>query len=103
MKTTKLIISLLSMGLIVFSCSKSIKKYYKTKYLNLNLRLLLNHVIILHNFFNGFGTTILFRVIPKDHYPLLNTILIFLDRLPKHMYTINMQTDANIQRELESL
>ncbi|MEI6297766.1 MAG: hypothetical protein WCO84_09110, partial [bacterium] len=78
-----------------------IKKYYKSGYLN--LRLVLNHVIILHNFFNGFATVILFREIPKKYYPLLNTILIFLNRMPKHMYTINMQIDKNIQRELENL
>lgn len=80
---------------------KSIKKYYKSGYIN--LRLVLNHVIILHNFFGVFAATILFRVIPKDHYPLLNTILIFLNRLPKHLYNNNMQIDIKIQRELNNL
>ncbi len=80
---------------------KSAKKYYKSGYIN--LRLLLNHVIILHNFFGVFATTILFRVIPKDHYPLLNTILIFLDRMPKHLYNNAMQIDIKIQRELDKL
>ena len=80
---------------------KSVKKYYKSGYIN--LRLVLNHVIILHNFFGVFATTILFRIIPKDHYPLLNTILIFLDRLPKHMYNNSMQVDTKIQRELNNL
>ena len=80
---------------------KSVKKYYKSGYIN--LRLVLNHVIIFHNFFGVFATTILFRVIPREHYPLLNTILIFLDRLPKHMYVTNIQIDKKIQWELNKL
>lgn len=59
---------------------KAFKKYYKNEYLN--LRLVLNHCIILYNFFNGFATDILYHVIPEEHTPLLNTFLLFLNRLP---------------------
>ncbi len=80
---------------------KSIKKYYTSGYMN--LRLLLNHHIILYNYFGGFGTVILFRVIPKEYYGLLNTILIFLDRLPERLYNSDIEIDLNIQKELENL
>jgi hypothetical protein len=80
---------------------KAIKKYYTSGFIN--LRLLLNHHIILFNYFGSFGTVILFRVIPKNHCSLLNTILIFLDRLPETLYNSNIQIEKNIQQELDKL
>lgn len=71
---------------------KSIKKYYKTGYLN--IRLTLNHVIILYNYFNTFATNILFQSIPIDHWSLLVTILKFLDRLPDKIPNTQIKTST---------
>ncbi|MDD4242815.1 MAG: hypothetical protein PHG08_00750 [Bacilli bacterium] len=79
----------LERGLII---KKSIKKYYKTGYLN--IRLTLNHVIILYNYFNVFGTNILFQVIPPEHWSLLVTILKFLDRLPDKIPNTQIKTST---------
>ena len=85
---------------------KSIKKYYKSGYFN--LRLSMNHVIILYNYFNTFATNILFQAISIEHWSLLVTILKFLDRLPDtipntQIKTSTIEIDEKIQKELENL
>jgi hypothetical protein len=85
---------------------KSFKKYYKCG--QFNLRLNLNHVIILFNFFNSFASNLLFREIPEDHYPILITLLTFLNRCPIIVPITNIPTsmislDPNIERGLENL
>lgn len=48
-------------------------------------RLILNHVIILANVFGVEATTnLLFYKIDKEDYPLLKTILIYLNYMPLH-------------------
>jgi hypothetical protein len=78
---------------------KAFKKYYKNNYLN--LRLTLNHIIILYNFFPNFATDILFHVVPEEHQTLLNTFLLFLNRLPIDKKDIII--DTKIQGELQKL
>ena len=57
------------------------KKYHESG--NLKERLILNHLIIFYNVFNGpAGTRILFYKIEKDFWPMLKTFLIYLDRMP---------------------
>jgi hypothetical protein len=68
---------------------KAFKKYYKSNYIN--IRLVLNHIIILYNFFPNFGTEILMHVIPEDNYPILNTFLIFLNRLPTNKKDVKIE------------
>jgi len=49
-------------------------------------RLVLNHVIILGNVFGVESTVnMLFYKVDQEDYPLLKTILIFLNYLPKHL------------------
>ena len=49
-------------------------------------RLVLNHVIILGNVFGVEATVnMLFFKVDEEDYPLLKTILIFLNYLPKHL------------------
>lgn len=49
-------------------------------------RLVLNHVIILSNVFGVESTVnMLFYKVDQEDYPLLKTILIFLNYLPKHL------------------
>ena len=49
-------------------------------------RLVLNHVIILANVFGVEPTVnMLFYKVDQEDYPLLKTILIFLNYLPKHL------------------
>ena len=61
-----------------------LRKYRQTG--DFKERLILNHVIILSNVFGVEPTVnmLFYRVDPED-YPLLKTILIFLNYLPKHL------------------
>ena len=61
-----------------------LRKYRQTG--DFKERLILNHVIILSNVFGVESTVnmLFFKVDPED-YPLLKTILIFLNYLPKHL------------------
>jgi len=56
-------------------------------------RLILNHVIILSNVFGAEATTnILFYRIDKEDYPVLKTILMYLNYMPEHLnVTFNKQ------------
>lgn len=60
-----------------------LRKYRQTG--ELKERLILNHVIILANVFGVEATTnMLFYKIDKEDYPLLKTILIYLNYMPAH-------------------
>tara|TARA_Y100000593_G_C4175772_1_gene269353 strand:+ start:11 stop:403 length:393 start_codon:yes stop_codon:yes gene_type:complete len=50
------------------------------------VRLVLNHLILLYNVFDGEAMTrILFYKVSKKHYPLLKTFLIKLSRMPDYV------------------
>lgn len=59
----------------------------------INERLLLNHIIILYNMFGNFATDILYFSIDVELYTILNTFILFLDRLPddKYMYGFDFE------------
>lgn len=48
----------------------------------LNDRLILNHLIVLYNVFDGHATPLLFFKIDKQHWPVLKTFLVFINRMP---------------------
>lgn len=48
----------------------------------LNDRLILNHLIVLYNVLDGAATPLLFFKIDKQHWPVLKTFLVFINRMP---------------------
>jgi len=62
---------------------KLFQRYSENK--DLRERLILNHIIILHNLF-GIGTTeMLFFKIDKEYWPSLITFLVYLERMPEEI------------------
>ena len=56
----------------------------------IKIRLLVNHIIMIYNIFDlQSATRILFYKLPEEHWSVLKTILIFLNRMPKIVYGIN--------------
>tara|TARA_R100000353_G_scaffold166486_1_gene128049 strand:+ start:278 stop:670 length:393 start_codon:yes stop_codon:yes gene_type:complete len=56
----------------------------------IKIRLLVNHIIMIYNIFDRLSATrILFYKLPQEHWSVLKTILIFLNRMPKIVYGIN--------------
>jgi len=85
---------------------KHTKKYYKSGFIN--ERLYLNHIIILGNMFSTFSTNMLFRTTPIEHWPLLITVLLYLNKMPEKIpYTdlhySQIGIDQNIKERLENL
>jgi len=87
----------LSRALLV---KKAIKKYYKSG--QLNLRLNLNHTIILYNNFPFFARDILEHVIIPEYRPALYSFLKFLDRVSEKEYN-SLPFDEHITKQLEKL
>lgn len=62
-------------------------------------RLILNHIIVLHNLFGIATTELLFYKTAKEHWNLLGTFLIFLDRMPESVPEFNLErNDIEIDR-----
>jgi hypothetical protein len=68
-------------------------------------RLILNHIIVLYNLFNESATTMLFYKIDKEHWNILITFLIFLNRMPENVpeYSITTSDYALDEAVIESL
>lgn len=60
---------------------KLFNRYYEKK--ELKAKLIINHIIVLHNLFGIATTELLFYKTEKKHWNLLATFLIFLDRMPR--------------------
>tara|TARA_X000001036_G_scaffold439011_1_gene488498 strand:- start:1804 stop:2187 length:384 start_codon:yes stop_codon:yes gene_type:complete len=45
-------------------------------------RLIINHLIVLYNVFDKSATSMLFYKIDKEHWSILKTFLVFLNRMP---------------------
>ena len=87
---------------------KYLKRLFK-KYLNsgvLRERLILNHLIILHNVLGPISTRLLFFKLEKEIHPPLKTFLIYLNYLPETLPEVDIvtipvdQTIANTLREI---
>lgn len=48
-------------------------------------RLIINHIIVLHNVFGDGATKMLFHKLEEDLWPQLITFLVFLNRMPEEM------------------
>ena len=59
-----------------------LRKYKKEG--DLKIHLLLNHFTILYNVFGEATTPMLFFKIEKEHWPVLKTFIIFLNKLPEY-------------------
>jgi len=60
----------------IICIKKLIDKYIVSK--NLNLRLVLNHIIVLHNSFDGLAVDLLRLKLEEKHFPVVKSILVFL-------------------------
>lgn len=93
-------------------------KYIKTllyKYLNnkkINIRILINHIICIHNVFPGEATSkILFTELSDSSWNVLATILLYLSLMPHEITGINGRTitpssisiDSNLLEKLKEL
>ena len=56
------------------------RRYERTG--QLNDRLILNHLIVLYNVFDKHATPLLFYKIDRQHWSILKTFLVFLNRMP---------------------
>lgn len=83
---------------------------YVTRLLNrykdsgeLNIRLLLNHIIVIYNMFGiTAANKMLFYKVDKEQYPIIKPILIYLNFLPETELT-NVSIDINIVKELQAI
>lgn len=66
-----------------FLSVKRLLTRYHTNKNDLKERLLLNHVVVLYNMFGQTTTNMLFYRVPKDHWPALASVLLYLNRLPE--------------------
>ena len=65
-------------------------------------RLILNHLIVFYNVFPILaGTRILFYKIEKSFWPMLKTVLIFLDRMPETVDSIRGETIRSTDIQLD--
>jgi hypothetical protein len=80
-----------------------IKKYRKNG--ELQLHLLLNHIIIVYNLFGEAATPLLFFKIESEYWSVIKSIMIFLDRYPETPTdSLNrIPIDENILKELREI
>ncbi len=80
---------------------KLFKKYHEKQILQ--ERLILNHLIIIHNMFGLPGATrMCFFKINETYWPALKTFLLYLNYIPDGEYT-NIPIDLYIARQLQKL
>ena len=78
------------------------KLFYRyVEHQELKERLILNHIITLHNCFDGSLCDMLFFKIPQEYWPAMCTFLAYLNIIdPKK---ISIKLDENVMKILESL
>lgn len=79
---------------------KLIDKYVVSK--NINLRLLLNHIIVLHNSFGQLSVDLLRLRLGEKHYPVVKTVLVFLKYMEADNWN-DVQQDSYIFNELRRI
>ena len=80
-----------------------INKYLKNG--EVKLHLLLNHIIIVYNFFNEAATPLLFFKMDKEYWSIIKSVMIFLERYPEVESDTLKKIPINetIIKELQSL
>lgn len=82
---------------------KIFKKYTETD--KINIRLLINHILILYNVFGEATTPLLFYKIESQYWSLIKTIIMYLGRFPEYPKTElhSIQVDLNFFQLLQKL
>ena len=80
-----------------------LRKYKKEG--DLKIHLLLNHFIILYNVFGEATTPMLFFKLEKEHWSVLKTFIIFLNKLPEYpkSYLSEIEVDTQCLEELSKI
>lgn len=81
--------------------ANSIEKYVNKH--NIPERLLLNRVIITHNMFGSFTVPGLFWKVDKQYWPVLKTLLLFLNLIPEYSPFNDVQTDSELLAILQTV
>jgi hypothetical protein len=85
-----------------FKYLKKLLKRYKDKS-ELQERLILNHIIIIHNSFGiSAGVRMCFFKIPEEYWPALKTFLLYLNYIYIEEY-INIPSDMYVARKLQQI
>jgi hypothetical protein len=85
-----------------FKYLKKLLKRYKEKS-ELQERLILNHIIIIHNSFGvSAGVRMCFFKIPEEYWPALKTFMLYLNYIHPDDY-INIPSDIYIARKLQQI
>lgn len=69
-------------------------RYSKTG--TLSDRLIINHLIVLYNVFDSAATPMLFYKTEEQHWPVLKTFLVFLNRMPMEQIVTGGVKDTDI-------
>ena len=69
-------------------------RYSKTG--TLSDRLIINHLIVLYNVFDSAATPMLFYKTEEQHWPVLKTFLVFLNRMPMEQIVTGGVRDTDI-------
>lgn len=91
-----------------FKYIKRLLKRYKKSGV-ISERLLLNHIILLHNVFNEAVVPMLFHKLEKEHWPQIKTFLVFLNYMPEYLKiepgvnSTNIQLDSDIINKLRRI
>ena len=85
-----------------FKYLKKLLKRYKDKG-ELQERLILNHIIIIHNMFNiEAGVKMCFFKIPEQYWPALKTFMLYLNYIRQEDY-INIPSDLYVAKKLQQI
>jgi len=85
-----------------FKYLKKLFKRYQTKD-DLQERLILNHIIIVHNIFTiEAATKMCFYKIPESQWPILKTFLLYLNLVPTNSFT-DIAVDLHIVKKLQHI
>jgi len=83
---------------------RAFSKYHENN--DVNIRLILNHIITLTNLFGIHTTSMLFFRVDKEHHKYLKPFLVFLEYLPNTVNgikTSEIPMDETIVRELRNI
>ncbi len=84
------------------------KLFFRAKRNNdINERLILNHIITLHNLFGIVTPDLLFYKIDKEYWNILATFLLYLNLLPEqipdlHVYRHELEIDKHLLKNLKT-
>lgn len=78
---------------IIICIKKIIDRYIVSG--KVNIRLLLNHVIVLHNSFDGLVPEMLHLKLPVNHLPIIKPVLVYLQYIESDKW-VEIITDSKI-------